>query len=84
MLAGLSGVSVGYRKEFSVTELRKRMLEELQRRNFSSDTIRSYIGAVRDFAAYFHKPPDQLGTIPRRTAAPLTALRILDSSYKSL
>jgi integrase/recombinase XerD len=44
-----------------VTELRQRMLEELQRRNFSPETIRGYIHTVRDFAAYFHKPPDQLG-----------------------
>jgi hypothetical protein len=32
------------------------MLEELQRRNFSLETIRGYIRSVRDFAAYFHKP----------------------------
>jgi site-specific recombinase XerD len=37
------------------------MLEELQRRNFASETIRGYIRSVRDFAVYFHKPPDQLG-----------------------
>jgi hypothetical protein len=37
------------------------MLEELQRRNFSPETNRGYIHTVRDFAAYFHKPPDQLG-----------------------
>jgi integrase/recombinase XerD len=44
-----------------VTELRNRVLEELQRRNFSSHTIRGYIRTIRDFAAYFHKSPDQLG-----------------------
>jgi site-specific recombinase XerD len=37
------------------------MLEELQRRNYSSETIRSYLFAVKDFAAYFKKRPDQLG-----------------------
>jgi integrase/recombinase XerD len=44
-----------------VTELRQRVLEELQRRNFSPHTIRGYIRTIRDFAAYFHKSPDQLG-----------------------
>ena len=44
-----------------MSELRQRMLDELQRRNFASSTIRYYIRTVRDFAAYFHKPPDQLG-----------------------
>jgi len=37
------------------------MLEELQRRNFAPSTIRGYLRFVRDFAAYFHRPPDQLG-----------------------
>jgi len=44
-----------------VTELRQRMLEELQRRNFAPSTIRYYVRTIRDFAAYFHKPPDQMG-----------------------
>jgi site-specific recombinase XerD len=37
------------------------MLEELQRRNFSEDTIRHYIRTVEDFARHFHRPPDRLG-----------------------
>jgi len=43
-----------------VTHLRKMMLEELQRRNFAKTTVQYYLQAVEEFAAYFHKPPDQL------------------------
>src|SRR5215467_10825730 len=44
-----------------MTQLRQRMLEELQRRNYSSGTIRLYIQHVAAFAQHFHRPPDQLG-----------------------
>jgi len=44
-----------------VTQLRKLMLEELQRRNYSKTTMRTYLSVVRDFSKHFHKPPDQLG-----------------------
>ena len=44
-----------------MTRLRKLMLEELQRRNFSSETIRGYLGTVEGFAKHFGKPPDRLG-----------------------
>ena len=44
-----------------MTHLRKLMLEELQRRNYSEETIRSYIHAVEDFSRRFNCPPDRLG-----------------------
>src|SRR6201985_2656450 len=41
------------------------MLDELQRRNYSSNTVRSYMHAVEEFARYFHRSPDQLGSALR-------------------
>jgi site-specific recombinase XerD len=37
------------------------MLEELQRRNYSSETIRGCVFAVREFAEYYAKSPEELG-----------------------
>ncbi len=45
-----------------MTYLRQRMLEELQRRNYSHHTIRSYLRHVSDFARHFHRSPDQLSS----------------------
>ena len=44
-----------------MTRLRKMMLEELQRRNYSEITTRKYLQYVTAFASHFGKPPDQLG-----------------------
>jgi integrase/recombinase XerD len=44
-----------------VTPLRQRMLQELQRRNYSPSTTRGYLLAVKQFADYFHQSPEKLG-----------------------
>jgi integrase/recombinase XerD len=44
-----------------VTNLRKTMLEELQRRNLSEGTAESYLRSVEEFARFHHRSPDQLG-----------------------
>ncbi len=50
-----------------MTRLRKMMLEELQRRNYSAITTRNYLRVVTEFAKYFGKSPDKLGTNELRT-----------------
>ena len=50
-----------------MTRLRKMMLEELQRRNYSQITTRNYLRVVSEFAKYFGKSPDKLGPNELRT-----------------
>ena len=49
-------------KEVPVTQLRKKVLDELERRNYSKATARAYVGAIQHFAEYFHCSPERLGT----------------------
>ncbi len=44
-----------------MTQLRDRMLEELERRNYAPGTAKAYLFAVKQFAEHFHRPPDRLG-----------------------
>src|SRR5438477_7719263 len=44
-----------------MTQLRQKMLEDLQRRHYAYRTANTYIRIVRDFAAFFQRPPDKLG-----------------------
>jgi integrase/recombinase XerD len=50
-----------------MTRLRKMMLEELQRRNYSAITTRNYLRVVSEFAKHFGKSPDKLGPNELRT-----------------
>jgi integrase/recombinase XerD len=44
-----------------MTELRRRMLEELRLRNYSPNTIEVYLRCVANFAQHFRVAPDRLG-----------------------
>ena len=43
-------------------ELRDRMVREMQLRRFAPSTQEAYARAVRGLAAFYHRPPDQLGS----------------------
>lgn len=45
-----------------MTPLRKRMIDEMEMRNFSPKTVKLYVDNVARFARYFGRSPDQLGT----------------------
>ena len=44
-----------------MTQLRKRMQEELQRRNYSESTTICYLRQITEFAKHFGRSPAQLG-----------------------
>ena len=50
-----------------MTPLRKRMIDEMQLRNFSPKTIQCYVETVARFARHFNKSPDKLGPEEVRT-----------------
>ena len=54
-------------KEVLMTRLHRKVLEELQRRNYSEITTRKYLQVVTNFAQHFGKSPDQLGPDHLRT-----------------
>jgi site-specific recombinase XerD len=54
-------------QETAMTPLRKRMTEELVRRNYGERTQKTYVGAVAAIARYFKKSPDRLSGDEVRT-----------------
>ncbi len=50
-----------------MTSLRRRMLEDMQVRNLSPHTQRSYVQQVSQFARHFERSPEQLGPEEIRT-----------------
>ena len=43
-----------------MTQLRQRMIEDMQLRGYSARTQEAYARAVRQLAEFFHRSPDQL------------------------
>ena len=54
-------------KQVLMTQLRRKMLEELPRRNYSDITTRKYLQVVTNFAKHFGKSPGKLGADQLRT-----------------
>jgi cytoskeletal protein RodZ len=53
-----------------MTQLRDRMLEELERRNYSPGTAKAYLFAVKQFADPLQLHPDRLAHACSRTPCP--------------
>jgi len=66
------------------TPLRRRMIEDMTLRNFTPQTIQTYVGCIARFARYFHSSPERLG--PEQVRAYLLHLvqerRVSLSYYK--
>ena len=45
-----------------MTQLRTRFIEDMQLRGLSENTVKSYVRAVRQYAEFFDKSPDQLSS----------------------
>jgi len=43
-----------------MTDLRKKMFEDMQLHGYAERTMKSYADAVRGLARHYHCPPDQL------------------------
>jgi site-specific recombinase XerD len=48
-------------KEFEMTSLRQRMIEDMRVRNLALNTQRSYVEQISRFARHFNKSPERLG-----------------------
>lgn len=59
MSAGCSDVATT--KEQTMGEFREAMWREMRIRGFSENTLKSYLGWVKDFVRYYMRPPDELG-----------------------
>jgi len=45
----------------AISLLRRRFIEDMTVRSFTSTTRRGYLRTVADFTAFFGRPPDQAG-----------------------
>ena len=43
-----------------MTQLQQRLIEDLQLKGMSERTQEVYVRSVRQFAEYYHKPPEQI------------------------
>jgi len=55
------------------------MLDELQRRNYAQSTAEAYIHALKEFAAYYHRPPDQYPVFSQKKSVPACLGTLLNS-----